>query len=84
MAKTPCLIQQGKTWLVSRAVPRRLQEQIGKKLWRIRQRLDLAEARRQTISCLAKTDKEIELAKLPTAANRFARRQELLHIELQV
>jgi len=64
-------------------VPRPLQEQIGKKLWRIRLGHDLAEARRQAISCLATTDKEIELAKLPTAAERFARRQELLHIELQ-
>ena len=83
MAKTPYLIQQGKTWWFSRAVPRPLQEQIGKKLWRIRLGHDLAEARRQAISCLAKTDTEIELAKLPTAADRFARRQELLHIELQ-
>ena len=42
MAKTPYLIKQGKTWWFSRAVPRPLQEQIGKKLWRIRLGHDLA------------------------------------------
>ena len=83
MAKTPYLIQQGKTWWFSRAVPRALQEQIGKKLWRIRLGHDLTEARRQAISCLARTDQEIELAKLPTAAERLAKRQERIHVELQ-
>ena len=83
MAKTPYLIQQGKTWWFSRAVPRALQEQIGKKLWRIRLGHDLTEARRQAISCLARTDQEIELAKLPTAAERLAKRQERIQVELQ-
>jgi len=83
MAKTPYLIQQGKTWWFSRAVPRPLQKAIGKKLWRIRLGHDLAAARRQAISCLAKTDQEIELAKLPTAEERHQRRQELLMLELQ-
>ena len=83
MAKTPYLIQQGKTWWFSRAVPRALQEQIGKKLWRIRLGHDLAEARRQAISCLARTDQEIELAKLPTAEERLAKRQERIQMELQ-
>ena len=83
MAKTPYLIQQGRTWWFSRAVPRPLQEAIGKKLWRIRLGHDLAAARRQAISCLAKTDQEIELAKLPTAEEKYARRQELLRLELQ-
>ena len=83
MAKTPYLIQQGKTWWFSRAVPRPLQKAIGKKLWRIRLGHDLAAARRQAISCLAKTDQEIELAKLPTAEERHQRRQELLMLELR-
>ena len=83
MAKTPYLIQQGRTWWFSRAVPRPLQEAIGKKLWRIRLGHDLAAARRQAISCLDKTDQEIELAKLPTAEEKYARRQELLRLELQ-
>lgn len=83
MAKTPYLIQQGRTWWFSRAVPRPLQETIGKKLWRIRLGHDLAAARRQAISCLVRTDQEIELAKLPTAEERHQRRQELLMLELQ-
>ena len=83
MAKTPYLIQQGRTWWFSRAVPRPLQDAIGKKLWRIRLGHDLAVARRQAISCLAETDQEIELAKLPTAEERHQRRQELLMLELQ-
>ena len=83
MAKTPYLIQQGRTWWFSRAVPRPLQEVLGKKLWRIRLGHDLAAARRQAISCLAETDQEIELAKLPTAEERHQRRQELLMLELQ-
>ena len=83
MAKTPYLIQQGKTWWFSRAVPRPLQETIGKKLWRIRLGHDLSAARRQAISCLAETDQEIELAKLPTAEERHQRREELLMLKLQ-
>lgn len=83
MAKTPYLIQQGKTWWFSRAVPRSLQQKIGKKLWRVRLGHDLAEARRGLINCLAKTDLEIELAELPSDDDRSARRQELLHRELQ-
>ena len=83
MAKTPYLIQQGKTWWFSRAVPRPLQEAIGKKLWRIRLGHDLSAARRQAISCLAETDQEIELAKLPTAEERRQRREELLTLKLQ-
>ena len=83
MAKTPYLIQQGKTWWFSRAVPRPLQEAIGKKLWRIRLGHDLSAARRQAISCLAETDQEIELAKLPTAEERHQRREELLMLKLQ-
>ena len=83
MAKTPYLIQQGRTWWFSRAVPRQLQEKIGKKLWRERLGHDLGEARREVIRCLAKTDQEIELAQLPTEEERRARRQELLHQQLQ-
>jgi hypothetical protein len=83
VAKTPYLIQQGKTWWFSRAVPRPLQTVIGKKLWRIRLGHDLADARKQAISCLTSTDQEIELAKLPTARDRQARRRELHYQELQ-
>ena len=83
MAKTPYLIQQGKTWWFSRAVPRPLQTVIGKKLWRIRLGHDLADARKQAISCLTSTDQEIEIAKLPTARDRQARRRELHYQELQ-
>ena len=83
MAKTPYLIEQGKTWWFSRAVPRPLQKVIGKKLWRIRLGHDLADARKQAISCLATTDQEIELAKIPTAKDRYARRKELEYQELQ-
>ena len=64
-------------------MPRPLQEAICKKLWRIRLGHDLAAARRQAISCLAETDQEIELAKLPTAEERHQRRQQLLMLELQ-
>ena len=83
MAKTPYLIQQGKTWWFSRAVPRPLQEAIGKKLWRIRLGHDLSAARRQAISCLAETDQEIELAKLPTSAERKRKQRELYYLGLQ-
>ena len=83
MAKTPYLIQQGKTWWFSRAVPRPLQKVVGKKLWRIRLGHDLADARKQAISCLTSTDQDIELAKLPTAEDRYARRNELHYQELQ-
>jgi len=83
VAKTPYLILQGKTWWFSRAVPRPLQTAIGKKLWRIRLGHDLVDARKQAISCLAKTDQEIELAKLPTARDRYARRKELRYQQLQ-
>ena len=64
-------------------MPRPLQEAIGKKLWRIRLGHDLAAARRQAISCLAKTDQEIELAKLPSNAERRKKRRELHYLELQ-
>lgn len=64
-------------------MPRPLQVQIGKTLWRIRLGHDLAGARRQAIGCLASTDQEIELAKLPTEEDRCARRKELLHLTLQ-
>ena len=83
MAKTPYLIQQGKTWWFSRAVPRPLQQRIGKKLWRINLGHDLAEARKELSHCLSQTDQEIELAKPPTEEKRRAMRQELLHMELQ-
>ena len=56
---------------------------IGKKLWRIRLGHDLVDARKQAISCLAKTDEEIELAKLPTVEDRYARRKELQYQQLQ-
>lgn len=56
---------------------------VGKKLWRIRLGHDLADARKQAISCLTSTDQEIELAKLPTVEDRYARRKELQYQELQ-
>ena len=56
---------------------------VGKKIWRIRLGHDLADARKQAIRCLDSTDQEIELAKLPTAKERQARRRELHYQGLQ-